>query len=592
MKVQDLLSLNSFAEAVVLAGKTAYSKEVVQVNVLEAPDIARWLGPGTVLLSSYYVLSDMDNSALAAFIQELADAGVVAFVLKLERFIGSVPAGLISCCERYGITLITVALSRRYADIISDILTPVLHTKAALLDKHYRLSRRMTALLMQDLSLNESINLFARELGHPLSLCCQGLHTTVQSDDAGRHQAQATHSQTSGTTAQTRAGAGHTPAQQEVPVHAHWDEATYLDGMAYEVQEFTGGRHQISVPLFLDADKDSRLIVHGVDTLSDDELVSLDNMVHYFRMNLLNQKNLDNLVYINRNKLVDELLSNRELSARNLESILSALDITVSHRYQIIQITRLDGSSPAGFTGLDNAVPADEAAFLESLKKRHRHLAYHSSPQRLVILINHPGSPAVPPDAGTALELPWLQQEIPRYFSRCVAGVSAVHSERELQDMMRESQQVKDIQKALGQYNQPMGYESLGLLKLLGRPKDRSAILELVPASYLRLFEGQPELFKTAVVYVRCGHNVQKCARELYVHPKTVSYRLSKLTTEYGIDLGQSQELMQLLFAATVLLGPETTPAAASAPAAKLGTASVQAPAQVSEPAPTPASKH
>ncbi|MEM5776282.1 MAG: helix-turn-helix domain-containing protein, partial [Anaerolineaceae bacterium] len=84
--------------------------------------------------------------------------------------------------------------------------------------------------------------------------------------------------------------------------------------------------------------------------------------------------------------------------------------------------------------------------------------------------------------------------------------------------------------------NSTREYRNLGLFKLfLG--KEKVKLTDFVPDELVRLRSESEELFTTLCVYLKNNRNLKQTANELYLHPKTVKYRIDKITRSYMLSL-------------------------------------------------------
>lgn len=63
------------------------------------------------------------------------------------------------------------------------------------------------------------------------------------------------------------------------------------------------------------------------------------------------------------------------------------------------------------------------------------------------------------------------------------------------------------------------------------------------------LYHQKNTLFKSLYGYLLCGQNVTHAAEQLFIHPKTLTYRLHKISNQLGIDLNDQNTVLYLSFA-------------------------------------------
>lgn len=74
---------------------------------------------------------------------------------------------------------------------------------------------------------------------------------------------------------------------------------------------------------------------------------------------------------------------------------------------------------------------------------------------------------------------------------------------------------------------------------LAGDPLARRQLVDLV---YLPLRDGGPVMLETVSTYLECGGSIEQTARELYLHPNTVRYRLRKAEQTSGAAVTEPRE--------------------------------------------------
>ena len=100
--------------------------------------------------------------------------------------------------------------------------------------------------------------------------------------------------------------------------------------------------------------------------------------------------------------------------------------------------------------------------------------------------------------------------------------------------------------------NAPRPVHSVELLPERALNGDPSATTALIDTLVRPLAKGGPTLATTLETYLDTGGSVEACARELFIHPNTVRYRLKKVAELTGRDPTHSRDGYVLRIAATV----------------------------------------
>ncbi|MEU4315552.1 helix-turn-helix domain-containing protein [Nocardia sp. NPDC024068] len=108
------------------------------------------------------------------------------------------------------------------------------------------------------------------------------------------------------------------------------------------------------------------------------------------------------------------------------------------------------------------------------------------------------------------------------------------------------------MEAVIGWREAPRPIHSMELLPERALLGDRAAVDALVEYLVLPLASAGSSLADTLDAYLDCGGAVEMCARQLYVHPNTVRYRLKRISEVTGRDPLNPRDAYVLRIAATV----------------------------------------
>src|SRR5215831_9973086 len=111
--------------------------------------------------------------------------------------------------------------------------------------------------------------------------------------------------------------------------------------------------------------------------------------------------------------------------------------------------------------------------------------------------------------------------------------------------------------RRLGRHGQVVAFEDLGIHRLLLQVPDleelRSFAREVLGALTAHEARHRSGLARTLAVYLRENGSLQRAARELHVHPNTVTYRLNRVEGITGLDLDRYQDRLMAQVALEIL---------------------------------------
>lgn len=101
-------------------------------------------------------------------------------------------------------------------------------------------------------------------------------------------------------------------------------------------------------------------------------------------------------------------------------------------------------------------------------------------------------------------------------------------------------------------------FEDLGAYKLLLAASDLSQLAGYMDPRVVQLSEKQPELFTTLVTFCENGMDFSKTGQDLFIHPKTVRYRVDRARQSYGVDVKNPDDFLQVMLTSKIMaLGGE-----------------------------------
>jgi len=153
MRLRDLIRDRALDLSVIVGPPAALEAEIHSAYVTDLPDPARFVGPGTVVLSSG--LWTRSPGGVRRFLDALADRGAGALVLGLVE-LGSVPPEVVHGCRTRGLPLVTTGDEVSFASIVEAV--------RAGQDDGRRFADRIAAALGEG-PLSDALDLAAAQLG-------------------------------------------------------------------------------------------------------------------------------------------------------------------------------------------------------------------------------------------------------------------------------------------------------------------------------------------------------------------------------------------------------------------------------------------
>jgi purine catabolism regulator len=89
-----------------------------------------------------------------------------------------------------------------------------------------------------------------------------------------------------------------------------------------------------------------------------------------------------------------------------------------------------------------------------------------------------------------------------------------------------------------------LDYRTLGFYKLFLNVQSIDELMEFVPQNVINVVNNKPDLAETLETFLDYSQNFVKTGELLYIHPKTVRYRIERLTEMLNLDLNDPTQLL------------------------------------------------
>lgn len=536
MNVREALHLPSLAQAKVIAGSAGLDNEITSAMVLEAVDIESWGKSGQVIITSFFAIQRLTDSQVAQFFRTMASIGISAVFFKPERLLPDAPQAVIELCDDFDLPLVRLDPEVKYEAILLDVLGHVIDSNLTLLNRFYDAHRHMMALALKQPSVPYILNTLKNTL-----------HADVTYLDTTRDRR-------IGTDPSLAAFTGYsltTRVPSAYQTHVYFDARLFFEDEEGE----SSVDDALAVRIPSSDGVDYYLLVHASDTkLTALDVMTIENIVSLLQMEILKQNAIKQKLFFQNNNAVHDLLLGRFGSKERIDGALSMLNIDEYPFYEVL-LVRTIPVDPVDIDRMDEL----QQAVRRRLRSTYPGIAYFINNDRILFLHNF-RSPL------TGFDLRTIQEILEKIHSSSsfplfthLATISSTVDRYSLAQANAEVISVYRLFDGSMHANRAIRFGDLGIYKLLLKADDLSQLSEYMDPRVTKMVEEQPELFETLVRLCENSLDYPKTGELLFVHPKTVRYRVDRARKLYGIDVRDSDDFLQVILTSKIIaLGRES----------------------------------
>jgi purine catabolism regulator len=164
--VAEALELSCMRQLRLRAGGQGLGNWITGVNIIEVPEVSRWLNGGELLFTAFYAIRDSLPRQIE-LVGDLARKGVAALAVKPGKYLAAIPEEIIKAADSAGLPLLELPPDMPYMDVARPVLEMIMSFTAGARDRR---SSRLGASLLEDLMLarpggDNQVSAKARALG-------------------------------------------------------------------------------------------------------------------------------------------------------------------------------------------------------------------------------------------------------------------------------------------------------------------------------------------------------------------------------------------------------------------------------------------
>lgn len=521
--VQDVYTVESLKSARTIAGNAGKNNLVNNIMIVEAPDVDRWITSHELLLTSLYGFDKLSTSELAHFMDTLHQNACSALIVKMSRFVTQIPPTILAQCDRYQIPLIQISEDIKYSDILLQVMQLLFNEKNLLLNQYKKINQRFVDLAIHGGSMQSIADMLANLINNPVNIF------KVEHDvEKELVHSQISHKYSENVLFEQR---------EPLPQKSYTNYQYYQAPLRYE----TIKQLIVKIPQSrVDEVYLGIFICNG--PIRDIDFMAIENAVNFTQMEALKRSAIKQSMRTYANDIIDDLINGKITTQEQFDSTLSHFKLSATRNYRIAVIQTIANNQllPEYFTEHPK-----EADHIVNLFKRYwPETIYRIRQNRIILIFENK------PDAIHKIKqqiqqiLDSLQQAQKQHFFQI--GISESCQPVQFKDNAAQALKTLQIASSLYKRSFIFTYNDLGFYRFLFNTTDLNQLRSFIPEELMDLYENKSDLYQTLQVYLENNQNTKESASALFIHPKTMSYRLSKIKERTGINLDDVDEAFRI----------------------------------------------
>lgn len=555
--VKEMLSLPSFAEATVVAGASHLDNEIESAMILEGPDIQNWGRRNQLIISSYFALEGLDSVGLGKFFRTMSTIGIGALAIKPGRAVDEIPREIVDLCEDFDLPLIRLSPQVKYEAILMDVLGHVLDTNLTLLNRFYESHRHIMTLALKQPSIPYILNTLKNSL-----------MTDTTYLDTQRDRRLSTNSARAAFTGYSFER--HDPGPYQT--HAYFDARLFYQKEASrsaDSEPCPRGTRPVQASCMASADAnegadrvenalairipssdgvDYYLIIHSDGTeLSQVDTMLVENIVSLLQIEILKQNAVKQKLFYQNNNTVHDLLLGRFNTHERVNEALALLNIDQFPLYEVLLVRSalLDPSDTDRQDELHQTIR-------RRLRSAYPGIVYYVNSDRLLILHNFRSELSGIDIEEVQRTLSKLHESSTLPLFTHFAVLSSTADRYSLPEINNDVMNAYKLFDDSSYRDVSIRFDDLGIYKLLLGSDEALQQDRLIDPRLTRMHDEQPDLFNTLVRLCENGLSYPKTAEDLFLHPKTVRYRVERAREVYRVNVKDPNDYLQIILASKI----------------------------------------
>lgn len=532
--VRKLLESEQFPKMKLLCGEKGLDLEVKGIRIIEIEDMERYLTGGEILITSFQVYLSCSDREVEQHFEDLVKSDISGFIVKKRKEYD--PTGrrlslLEKHCKKYEIPLVEISEDSYYWGIIRYVMIQVFDKDTARL-KYFKITHDSfnTFILKNNGSSNTAsdiIKFLSIMIENPVVLYYGDLNCMVSTNSDNSKLILSDEIQ---------------PYKPNIIT-----KFQYMKQMKGSCVQYVVKFAILSeVEIYITITEENR-------ELTELDYMAIENAIINLQYGFLSEFAQNEVKKTYQRDLIHNIL-NGLLSSKEMTEAAAQLGMKEGDTYRVVDFHTITKNVQRKYTKEQlHEVGVIEGELMHLLPDA---LIYRNMDQ--IVMIQQVDSDQ------TELEYQKEMEEIEEVIQRSILyrkkdtdfqigiGKSVEGYQRLKESYYEASQAIKYIEiirLVTGDKNKSVvHYSNLGFFQIFGKVDDMTELERCIPETLKKLYlyddEHKGELITTLQMYLRNNQSIKKTASAMFVHYRTISYRLEKIKQISGINFDNANEVL------------------------------------------------
>lgn len=548
--VGEALQLKELRPVRVLAGSGGLGRELGFVTVMDAPDLGNWLRGKELVITTAFSIKD-DPLALSRIIKELAEHGSAGIGIKLRRYIDRVSPDALDLADRLDVPVIEIPTELAWIDIITPVMSALLHRQARLLELSERTHKEFIRNVLEGGGLDAVARTLASVTGRPAIIVAaanNSLGVACPTPELAEAWGQLGQRLLENQAVLASVG----PASQS---------ATADEVRPEEITVLLGDDEQRILVLPARVHHETlgyvAVLADGVHAQGEDVVMALEHAATVTSLELLKLRATKEVERRFRSQFIFDLVGGNFGDERVLLDRAKALGWVMDSSFgvAVIDIDRFErfvaGKREHEIQAVKEAILREVTS--ATVNRFPGAICADRSDSVIVLIPLDPDHSAERNRETLNDHAGLLQRTLHGKFKSLTVSIGIGRSRLRPTDIPRsydEARQALTMGRELYGSGVVVHFDDLGLYRFLTRGADRAEIVDFVEEHLGALLRHDQKhgshLVDTLQAFLGANRNIRQAAQALFVHENTLKYRLQRIRQLGGFDLEDAEACFNL----------------------------------------------